>query len=332
MTARCSGPPELHGNDILPGVPPRSPLGVPHQAGDQTLAGRLGARTAGRRASRRPGVRLAQAVQRGQEIGDRRRDLRCAAARQVMADLAEKLHAGIGQGRGQLVRRADRDERVVRVGDQQRRLRDARQGRGEAAQLVDQRPLLGQETAPHRPVVVVGVTPDVPVHMLVGGDGPSPQPGDGGQPGPGQPGSKPPRRHRAHLPGHRGRQQPVPAGQAVRADAGQQDQRLDPFRGQLGHGQRHAAPVGVADQDRAPDAPRVQRSQDGAGAVPEAPGGLVARPVPGPVQRYHVERGRQLVSNLLPVRGRTRLAVQQHDLMPAHTGELRWPAAAGSPP
>ena len=44
-----------------------------------------------------------------------------------MANLAQKLNAGIGQDRRQLMGRADRDEYVERVGDQQHRLHHARQ-------------------------------------------------------------------------------------------------------------------------------------------------------------------------------------------------------------
>ena len=58
------------------------------------------------------------------------------AAGKVVADLVHELHTGIGQDRGQLMGGADRDEGVVRVGEQQHRLRYAGQRRGEAAGLV----------------------------------------------------------------------------------------------------------------------------------------------------------------------------------------------------
>ena len=90
-------------------------------------------------------------IQVSQELGDRVRDLGRPAARKVVADLIHKLHAGIGQERGQLMGGADGNECVVRVGDQQHRLCYAGQRRGEPADLVDQRPLLGEEAAPHRP-------------------------------------------------------------------------------------------------------------------------------------------------------------------------------------
>ncbi len=57
------------------------------------------------------------AVQLGQERGDCRRDLGRAPAGQVVADLVQELNAGVGQERRQLVGRADRDERVVRVSE-----------------------------------------------------------------------------------------------------------------------------------------------------------------------------------------------------------------------
>ena len=80
------------------------------------------------------------AVQISQEIGDRRRDLRCCPAGQVMPDLAEQLYVGVGESRGQLMGGADRDERVVRVGDQQHWLDHACQGRGQAAKLAGPAP------------------------------------------------------------------------------------------------------------------------------------------------------------------------------------------------
>jgi hypothetical protein len=75
----------------------------------------------------------------------------------------------------------------------------------------------------------------------------------------------------------------------------------------------------MADQDRLPDAPRIKFRQQRTSAIPEAAGRLPAGSIPGPVQRYDVERSRQKASYLLPVCARTRLAVQQHDLMPTHT-------------
>ncbi len=74
----------------------------------------------------------------------------------------------------------------------------------------------------------------------------------------------------------------------------------------------------MADQDRPADAAGIEFSQDRAGAVPETTGGLLTRPVPGAVERDHVQPAGQPASELLPVCGRTRLAVQQHDLMPVH--------------
>ncbi len=50
------------------------------------------------------------AVQRGQERNDRGGNLGRATAGKVMANLAQKLNAGIGQDRRQLMGRADRDE------------------------------------------------------------------------------------------------------------------------------------------------------------------------------------------------------------------------------
>ena len=71
-----------------------------------------------------------------------------------MADPVYQLHAGSEQERRQPVRGADRDDGVVRVGEQQRRLREAAEGGGEGAELTYQRTLLGQEAAPQRPVIM----------------------------------------------------------------------------------------------------------------------------------------------------------------------------------
>jgi hypothetical protein len=68
----------------------------------------------------------------------------------------------------------DRDECIVGVGEQQRRLHDAGQGIGEVAELVHQCALLGEEAAPQRPVIAVRVAPDVPVDVLACGDRPPP--------------------------------------------------------------------------------------------------------------------------------------------------------------
>jgi hypothetical protein len=77
----------------------------------------------------------------------------------MVADPVRKLHTGIRQDRRQLMGRADRDERIARASDQQHRLHHVRQRRGQVAEPVHQRPLLGQETAPQRPVIVTGVAP-----------------------------------------------------------------------------------------------------------------------------------------------------------------------------
>jgi len=74
----------------------------------------------------------------------------------------------------------------------------------------------------------------------------------------------------------------------------------------------------VTNQHRPLDAPRIQLRQDRASVEREAARRLAAGPIPGPVQRHDAQLARQPVSNLLPVRTRTWLAVQQHNLMPAH--------------
>jgi hypothetical protein len=51
----------------------------------------------------------------------------------------------------------------VRVGEQQHRLVYVRQYGREVAEVTHQRTLPGEEGAPQRPVIVVGVAPDVPV-------------------------------------------------------------------------------------------------------------------------------------------------------------------------
>ena len=176
---------------------------------------------------------------------------------------------------------SDGDERVVGVGDQEHRLAYAPASEAGGRRVRDQSALLGEEAAPHRPVIVVRVAPDVPVDVLARGDGPPAQPGDGSEPGPGQPRSQPPRRHRAYLSGHRRGQQPVPAGQAARADTGQQYQRLDPPGRQRGHRQRDASAVGVADQHRPADAARIQFRHHGTSALANPPGRRGLAPYPG---------------------------------------------------
>ena len=125
----------------------------------------------------------------------------------------------------------------------------------------------------------------------------------------------------------------VPAGQAARADAGQQHQSLDPRRCQLGHRQRDASTVGVTNQHRPLDATCVEFRHHGAGVDREAARVLPAGPIPRPVQGHHAQPSGQPASNLLPVRTRTRLAVQEHDLVPIHADQPRpAPTAAGPAP
>src|ERR1022692_14270 len=132
---------------------PRTISRIPPGAREQTCRIKLARAADQAGAGRGSSWRGPVVVQCGQELDERGGDLGRTAAGQVMADLAQELDPGIGQGRRQLMRRPDRDERVAGVGEQQYRLPDTRQRGGQAGQLADQRTLLGEEGTPHRPLL-----------------------------------------------------------------------------------------------------------------------------------------------------------------------------------
>ena len=80
------------------------------------------------------------------------------------------------------------------------------------------------------------------------------------------------------------------------------------------------------------DTARIQLGQDRARVERETAGRLAAGSVTGPVERHDAQLGRQLVSELLPVRARARLAVQQDDLVSAHTGDFSFARRRASLP
>ena len=142
----------------------------------------------------------AAVVQGAKELGDRGGDLRRGAARQVMTGPVQHHDAGVGQGGGEPLGGPDRDDHVVRIGDQQDRLRHGRQRRGEAAKLADQHALLDEEAAPQRPMIVTCAGPDLPVHGLIRAQRPTVHPARRGQYRAGEPGGQPPRPQRESSP------------------------------------------------------------------------------------------------------------------------------------
>ena len=237
-----------------------------------------------------------------------------------MTRALHELEVSIRQGAGQQAGGFEGNHGVFGVGEHEHRRPDRRDGALQLVELAQQRALLGQEGAPERPVSVARIAPDLPVDVLVRPQRAAPPAGDPSQPGPRQPGRQPPRHLRAQRACAGCGEQPVPAGHAPRADARKQDHRLHPAGRQARRRQRHPAAVGVPHEHRARDPVRVQVLEHGAGVQGESarrkPAGAVARPV----GCDGVERGGQPSGDQLPVGGRARLPVQQHQFVSTQPG------------
>ncbi len=145
------------------------------------------------------------------------------------------------------------------------------------------------------------------------------------------------RERRRELPGEPGGQragdrrgeQPVEDVEAVRADGGEQHQRLDPVGCGGSDLLRDAAAVGVADEDGAVDAVTVEDVKHRGGVDFEAAARLLARPVTWPVDGDRMERFRQGGDHRLPVGPQPWLAVQQHEVTGVHSSSVS--RATGTP-
>jgi acyl-CoA dehydrogenase len=260
------------------------------------------------------------AAGRGQERHDRIGNGLWCSPGQVMTRALDELQARVGQSACQSAGGFEGNHGVFGVGEHQHRRRDRRDSVLQLAQLVQQSALLGQEGAPLRVVSAVRTAPDLPVGMLVRTQRAALPPGDPGQPGPCHPRRQPPRHQRAQLACAGCGEQPVPAGQAPRADAGEQDYRLYPAGRQARRRQRHPAAVGVPHEHRAGDAARVQVVEDDAGVRGEPARGKLAGAVARPVSCHGVKLGGQQPGDLLPVGRRAGLPVQQHHLVRIQRG------------
>jgi len=172
----------------------------------------------------------------------------------MMSGAFDQLQAGTGQGLCQVAGRAEGNQLVGWVSEQQYGRPDQGDDGHHLVQFAHQGTLLGQEGPPQPAAVAVRLSPDLPVDMLAGGQRPGLPPGEPGQPGPGDPWCQPPRGQGAQRPCAWCGQQPVPRVHTSWAYARQQDYRLDPVRRQAGRCQCHPAAVGVAHEHRALDA------------------------------------------------------------------------------
>jgi hypothetical protein len=231
-----------------------------------------------------------------------------------------ELQASVRQSAGEPAAGIDGNQGVLRVGEQEHRPLDGRDGALQFAQFAYQGALLGQERAPERGVLAARFAPDLPVDVLVRARRAAAPPAYLGQPGTGDPWRQPPRHQRAQRPHQRCGQQPVPAVHASGADAGEQDHCLHPVRRQARHGQCHSAAVGVPHQHRSLDAARVQVIEHGLRVHSEPAGPKPAGAVSRPVSRDGMELCRQPPGHLQPVGGRARLPVQQHQLVSTRLG------------
>jgi hypothetical protein len=83
----------------------------------------------------------------------------------VVADTFDKLEAGIWQGLRKPTGGADGNQCVLRVGEQEHRRLDRRDGGHQLVKFAHQGPLLGQEGPPRCTVPAAGLCPDLPVDM-----------------------------------------------------------------------------------------------------------------------------------------------------------------------
>ena len=86
---------------------------------------------------------------------------------QLMTCAWHELQASVWQSAGEPAAGTDGNQGVLRVGEQEHRRLDGRDGALQFAQFVQQGALLGQEGAPQRAVSAARVAPDLPVGVLV---------------------------------------------------------------------------------------------------------------------------------------------------------------------
>ena len=87
----------------------------------------------------------------------------------MMTGPLDQLQPGVRQRLLEPPGGINRDQRVPRVGEQQDRRGDRREHRHQLVQLAHQGTLLSEEGPPQRAVLALGVSPDVPVDVLVRG-------------------------------------------------------------------------------------------------------------------------------------------------------------------
>jgi len=85
-----------------------------------------------------------------------------------MARVRDEPQAGVGQLADQPLRGHDRHDLISRVGEQEHRYRDGRQGALKLGELTEQRSLLGEEGPPPRLRARVLFRPDLQAEMLTG--------------------------------------------------------------------------------------------------------------------------------------------------------------------
>jgi hypothetical protein len=113
---------------------------------------------------------------------------------QVMTCAWHELQASVRQSAGEPAAGIDGNQGVLRVGEQEHRRLDGRDGLLQLTQFAQKGALLGQERAPERGVLAARLAPDLPVDMLVRARRAAAPPADLGQPGTGDPWRQPPDR------------------------------------------------------------------------------------------------------------------------------------------
>jgi hypothetical protein len=106
---------------------------------------------------------------------------------QMMTCAWHELQASVRQSAGEPAAGSDRNQGVPRVGEQEHRPLDRRDGALQLAQFAQKGALLGQECAPERGVVAARLAPDLPVDVLVRARRAAAPPADLGQPDTGDP-------------------------------------------------------------------------------------------------------------------------------------------------
>src|SRR6202050_5786870 len=117
-----------------------------------------------------------------------------------MTRALDELQACVREGLREPAGGADGNLGVFRVGMQEHRRLDRRDGGLQLPQLAQQGALLGQERAPERAVLPARAAPDLPVDVLVRADQAAAAPPDAGKTGPGDPWCPPPGDPGAQMP------------------------------------------------------------------------------------------------------------------------------------